>query len=266
MLRLSRTGIAMLAAAVLLSACSGANQARESSTESDASEAATPEVRYIQPGAPGEPSKVLTAEEVAKLDLSPPEHTPEDVEFMQMMIIHHEQATELVELIEGRSTREDLALFAERILISQADEIDLMKRWLEDRDEAVPEGPEDLKNLHSHHGHNPDDPDVALMPGMLSENEMKTIREASGPEFDKLWIEGMTKHHQGAIQMVEDLFAADGGQEPEIFRFANHVISDQNIEISRMNIMLADVLAGGDGKLPDDETGDDKADESGDDG
>ena len=250
MLRLSRTGIAMLAAAVLLSACSGANEAQDSSEGSDE---ATEEVRYIQPGAPGEPSRVLTAEEVAELDLSPPEHTPADVEFMQMMMIHHEQAIELVELIEGRTEREDLPLFAERIDISQVDEIDMMKRWLEARDEVIPEGPEDLQSLHEGHDLAVDDPDTAPMPGMLSENEMQAIRDASGVEFDRLWLEGMRKHHTGAIEMVDDLFAAEGGQEPEIFQFASHVRSDQNIEISRINLMLADIDAGGDGKLPEDD-------------
>lgn len=213
----------MLVAALALSACTaGAEEAAEEPTH---------EVRVIQPGPPGEPSRVLTPEEVAELDLSPPAHTEADITFMQNMIPHHQQALIMTGLVADRTSREDVPLFAERMDISQEDEIELMKRWLAERDAEVPD----------EHGHHHTAEDDALMPGMLTDDEIAALEAADGEEFDRLFLQYMRRHHEGAVQMVETLFAADGGQEPEIFQFATHIDSDQRIEISRIDMMLAEM-------------------------
>ena len=178
----------------------------------------------VQPGAPGKPSRELSASERLKVAAS--KHTPADTKFMQGMIGHHAQAIEMVELLKTRTEREDLRLLGLRIEVSQNDEIKMMKRWLEDRGEALP-------SEHAHHMPG------GLMPGMLTEPEMNALRAAKGAEFDRLFLEGMIRHHGGALVMVKELASAKGAmQEAEIADFASHVDSDQRMEILRMNTML----------------------------
>jgi uncharacterized protein (DUF305 family) len=183
----------------------------------------------IQPGAPGESSHVVAA--AAAADLSHVGYTDADVRFMQGMISHHAQAVEMVALIPTRTSREDMRPLGHRIDVSQADEIKMMQHWLEVRRQAVP-------NEHAHHMH-----DAKLMPGMLGPLEMDHLAAASGAEFDRLFLEGMIKHHGGALTMVEELFATPGaGQEVEIFSFASDVDADQRMEIERMGGMLNTIL------------------------
>jgi uncharacterized protein (DUF305 family) len=219
--------------AVLLFGCAASDDAAEP-------EASPP--RIIQPGAPGEPSRELTPEELEEIDAELQRYTEEDVAFMQGMIAHHVQALRMTRMVPSRTSRDDVPLFAERMDLSQEDEIALMRRWLEDRDEEVPS----LLAAHEH-----GDEDVAhdgeLMPGMLTEEELAELEAADGEEFDRLFLEAMVRHHLGALQMVEDLYAADGGMEPEISRFAQHVYADQGIELSRMYDMLAAIEAGAGG-------------------
>jgi uncharacterized protein (DUF305 family) len=153
--------------------------------------------------------------------------TDADVKFMQGMIGHHAQAIEMTALLYSRTNRDDMRALAKRIDISQADEINMMKHWLEVRGQEVP-------NEHAHHMHG-----AALMPGMLTQEEMDRLAAAKGDEFDRLFLEGMIKHHGGALTMVHDLFATPGaGQEVEIFSFASDVDADQRMEIDRMGAML----------------------------
>ena len=84
--------------------------------------------QIIQPGAPGEASRVIPAEKA--VDLSQVEHTPADVEFMQGMIGHHAQALEMTALLASRTASDDMKLLAQRIEVSQADEIKMMQAWL----------------------------------------------------------------------------------------------------------------------------------------
>lgn len=248
MLRFRRSALAALAVIALLSACTGAADGEEAidaeATEAAAAEAAAGEAgegpRIIQPGAPGEPSRELTPEEVAAVEV--PEHTEADVRFMQQMIPHHAQALEMTALVPDRTSREDVPLFAERMEISQEDEIGLMQRWLEARGEEVPDmGDGHASGDHSDHGEH-----GALMPGMLTEEEMAELEAATGEEFDRLFLTYMHRHHMGALQMVEELFTTEGaGAELEIFEFASHVDSDQRIELSRIEGMLAEIEAEG---------------------
>jgi uncharacterized protein (DUF305 family) len=182
--------------------------------------------QIVQPGAPGQASRVIgTAQAV---DTSKVGYTPADVRFMQGMIGHHAQALEMAALVPSRTSREDMKMLALRIDVSQADEIKMMQRWLEARGQEVP-GP------HAHHAHG-----AALMPGMLTPEEMERLAAATGPEFDRLFLEGMIKHHAGALTMVKELFASPGaGQESEMYAFASDVDADQRMEIERMGAMLA---------------------------
>lgn len=176
----------------------------------------------VCPGAAQEPTAAGT-----------PGYTGADVAFMQNMMAHHAQAMEMTALVPSRTERADVRRLAARMEISQEDELSLMRGWLEQRGEAIPDA-------HAQHGaHGGGGAGHRLMPGMLGAHEMRRLREARGEEFDRLFLESMIRHHEGALVMVAELLATDGaGQEPEIFQFASHVDSDQRIEIARMRRML----------------------------
>lgn len=168
-----------------------------------------------------------------------PQYTQADVRFLQHMIPHHEQALVMTRMVPTRSQREDIRLLAERIEVSQLDEIAQMRRWLERRGEQVPAA--EAHGARDHAGHH------AQMPGMLSEQELARLAAASGAEFDRLFLEYMIRHHEGALVMVAELFAAPGaGQETEIFRIASEVEADQRMEIERMRRLQNAPPAGGD--------------------
>jgi uncharacterized protein (DUF305 family) len=155
-----------------------------------------------------------------------------DVHFMQGMIMHHAQAIQMVNLIAGRTTNEDMPLLGQRIAISQRDEIRMMRTWLQDHHEMVPDT---LGHMAM--------PGMAmgdmLMPGMMTPPQMAALAAAKGPAFDRLFLEGMIRHHQGALVMVKQLFGTNGAaQTSEIFRFASDVDADQRAEIKRMQALL----------------------------
>lgn len=183
--------------------------------------------RIVQPGAPGEEPRELTPEELE--DLDPVPHTAADVQFMQYMILHHRQALRMTALVPDRTNREDIPLLAERIDISQQDELDRMAAWLEERGEAVP--PPGGEEAHAGH-----------LPGMLTEEHLQRLEASQGRQFDRRFLRAMIRHHEGALVMVEQLQAIPGaGQESEISVFAGHVVADQSIEISRMRQLLAEL-------------------------
>jgi uncharacterized protein (DUF305 family) len=179
----------------------------------------------VQLGAPGEPNRTLSPEEAG--DIEPPEHTDADVAFMQMMIVHHDQAVTMTEWVEDRTTDRDLRLLAERMRISQEDEIELMSGWLRDR--GTP-----LRGDHADHS-------ADTMPGMLTDEQLEELEAATGEEFERLFLRFMIQHHTGALEMVADLRSAGGGMELAIDRFARDVEGDQGIEIARMQQMLAEL-------------------------
>jgi uncharacterized protein (DUF305 family) len=176
--------------------------------------------RIVQPGAPGEPARELTQEDLE--DFQPPAYTDADVRFMQSMIPHHAQALEMTDLVESRAAREDIELLAGRIEASQEGEIELMRNWLEARGEQIPAA-------HSNHR-----PDGELMPGMLTDEQFDRLAAATGSEFAELFLRLMIRHHEGALTMVQELRADGGGIEPETYTFSAHVEADQQIEIDRM--------------------------------
>jgi uncharacterized protein (DUF305 family) len=181
--------------------------------------------RVVQLGAPGETGRELSDEELAELE--DPAYAAADVAFVQNMIPHHEQALEMIALIAERTRNPDLPKLAGRMEVSQTDEINLLEEWLTARDEEVPSG---------HHHHSADH--EQLMPGMLTDAEMDQLAGARGPTFDRLFLQYMIRHHQGAVVMVEDLLSSGGGQEPSIFQLAQHIAADQQVEIARMKRML----------------------------
>jgi uncharacterized protein (DUF305 family) len=189
--------------------------------------AGSTEVRapVVQAGAPGEASRTVSGDAPR---VASPRHVEADVRFMQDMIVHHAQAVEMTALVEARTERADIRLLARRITASQEDEMATMRQWLIDRGEVPPDE-------HAHHAHGAHEG----MPGMLSPAEMTRLRAARGAEFDRLFLESMIRHHEGALVMVADLVAIDGAaQEVEIFQFAAHVDADQRVEIDRMRRML----------------------------
>lgn len=184
------------------------------------------QVPIIQPGAPGLPGRVISAEEAS--NLATIQYSVGDVMFLQGMISHHAQAMEMSVLVESRSNREVLELLAQRIRLSQEDEISMMQGWLQDRDLGVP-------TLDAHHAD-----DYELMPGMLTDEEMMELEVAEGADFDTLFLEFMIEHHLGAIEMVENLLDQQGAaQDPILYEFTSDVTSDQGSEIERMDAMLA---------------------------
>lgn len=220
----TRLTAAVLGAAVLLAGCSTGSSG---SDEGQSTGEVAPNI--VQPGAPGEASRTLSVEELAELEGT--EHGDVDVAFMQGMIHHHAQALKMTALVPERSASAKVELLAKRIDVSQEGEIELMSDWLKERGESAPE-------LHRIHGHAHGGGQV-LMPGMLSEPELEQLAAASGKEFDRFFLEFMIRHHEGALTMVEQLYAAGGGLESSADAFARHVDSDQLIEIARMREMLA---------------------------
>ncbi len=159
-----------------------------------------------------------------------------DVDFMSGMIPHHAQAVIMAGWAPSHGARKDVAILCERIVVGQRDEIGLMQTWLRDRGLPVPDAASTrMKMKMKMDGMEHE----MLMPGMLTDEEMAALDRARGPEFDRLFLIGMIKHHQGALDMVGVLFKAYGAAQDEtIFKFANDVQADQSIEIGVMNQML----------------------------
>ena len=216
----------------------------------------------IQPGAPGEAARVLTPQE--SVAMSRTSYIAADVTFMQHMIVHHQQAVDMVALIDARTDNAVLASIGRRIALTQDGEMARMRSWLQARGEPLQDA--DLKPGHAHHhgggsGHDghaghmghaghaaaePADPyHTPLMHGMLSPAQMDALSAAEAEAFDRLFLNGMIIHHQGAIDMVKALLAEPGGgEETELSEFLSHVVADQSAEILRMETLLADM--GGD--------------------
>lgn len=183
--------------------------------------------RTVQPGAPGEATRVLAPGELDGTELPP--HTEADLRFMRGMIPHHAQALEMTRLLWDRTSNARLRRLALRIEISQKDEIAMMRRWLGER------GGEALGGM-ARHGH---DGMARLMPGMLTPEQITRLAEARDAEFDRLFLDFMIAHHEGALVMVEELFASPGaGQGSAIYHFASDVEADQEMEIRRMRALL----------------------------
>ena len=182
----------------------------------------------IQPGAPGEPSREISAEDASNLTAI--DYTDGDIRFMQGMISHHAQALEMTRLLESRTDNAMMQQLSGRIDISQRDEIMMMQGWLRDRGQTVPEADAYQQA------------EFVRMPGMLTDEEMEELEAASGAAFDRLFLRLMIKHHRGAITMVDNLLdQAGAAQDAQLYAFTSDVSSDQDMEINRMDSMLAEL-------------------------
>jgi uncharacterized protein (DUF305 family) len=180
-----------------------------------------------QPAPPAEPK--------ARPDLVRQPYGAADVEFMSGMIPHHAQAVVMAGWAPSHGARPDVRILCERILVGQRDEIAFMRTWLRDRGETVPAA----DATHHRMKMNGVEHDM-LMPGMLSAEEMAQLDRARGAEWDRLFLAGMIRHHEGAIKMVDDLFESYGAlQDDDLYKFASDIYADQTTEIERMRKMLA---------------------------
>ncbi|MGH9887564.1 MAG: DUF305 domain-containing protein, partial [bacterium] len=152
---------------------------------------------------------------------------PADVDFMQGMIPHHAQAVIMARWAVTHGARADVKILCERIYIAQTDEIRLMRRWLAERHQSVPDSMSTRHTMRMggmvHE---------ILMPGMLTDEQMASLEKARGSQFDRQFLTGMIGHHRGAIDMVRELLShGDAGHDDTVFRFAADVEADQTAEI-----------------------------------
>ena len=184
------------------------------------------QVPIIQPGAPGEPARELSADEA--IEIADTSYSPADALFMQDMIPHHHQAIEMGALVAGRTNRPELIDVAGRIDASQADEIEFMQNWLRERGERVPD-PTAHEAMHTSH----------KMAGMATPEQMAELAASEGTAFDRLFLKLMIPHHEGAVKMVEELLKQPGSAyDPVLFEFTTEITNGQNAEIERMNALL----------------------------
>ena len=164
-----------------------------------------------------------------------PTYTEADARFLSGMIGHHAQAVVMAGWAPTHGASRSLQVLAERIAVAQRDEIAFMARWLRERGRPVPD------TAHAMMGHAAGE----AMPGMLTPEELARLDAARGPAFDRLFLTFMIRHHEGALTMVDRLFATPGaGQDDTVFKFASDVSADQTTEIDRMSEMLEALGAG----------------------
>ena len=198
----------------------------------------------FNPGAPGASSRVISAAEAVELGRT--SFTADDVAFMQHMIVHHGQAVEMVELLRTRGVHPTVRRLGQRISMSQEAEIAVMRGWLTDRGQPLEMpgmgGGHAGMDHSAHAGHAMAASDTPIMAGMLSPAQMQTLAAASGPAFDRLFLEGMIRHHQGALDMVDALLAnPDAAEDTMLSDFTTSVVADQSAEILRMQSLLSDL-------------------------
>jgi len=168
-----------------------------------------------------------------RIEASRRNYVQADVDFMTGMIAHHKQALVMSSWADPNGASSEIRVLTARIINAQKDEIATMEKWLRDRGEDVPGG-DTQGNVPGgdHHAHH-------SMPGMLSQAQLDELEAAQGEDFDRLFLKYMIQHHQGAVTMVETLFATDGaGQDEASFRLATDINVDQITEIERMQRML----------------------------
>jgi uncharacterized protein (DUF305 family) len=181
----------------------------------------------------GSGPRQVSEAEIARASARVP-HSAADVAFMSGMISHHAQAVAMAGWAPTHGASASIRSLAERIAVSQTDEIALLRNWLIDRGEPVPElDPTGMKMVMNGVVHD------VHMPGMLTAEQMSQLDQARGPDFDRLFLNLMIQHHAGAVSMVETLFDSVGGAQDETtFKFASDVFADQSSEIDRMRTML----------------------------
>lgn len=184
------------------------------------------------PQATGAPAPVPPA----KVGIPALKHTAADTRFMRGMIHHHAQAVLMARWAPSHGAGADLQRLAERIVVAQEDEIALMQQWLKAKGEPVSQPTPGPMRMTMPDGTEHD----MLMPGMLTEAELEQLDAARGVEFDRRFLTFMIRHHEGALDMVDELFGSQGAaQDEDTFRLASDVFADQTTEIRVMKEMLA---------------------------
>ncbi len=214
----------------------------------------------------------------ARTDSARLRFTAADVHFMTGMIVHHGQALVMAAMVPERTSTRQMRTLAARIDNGQKDEIATMQRWLRDRAQPVPEvgvegtelvvrwedgrsgrAPDAAEHgAGEHAAHGGDEhpahgggtgQDHMRMAGMLTPEQMRDLASARGAEFDRLFLTYMIQHHQGAVDMVHELFGTDGAAQDEaVFRIASDIQVDQRTEIARMERMLEAMSTEGEGR------------------
>ena len=226
----------LMLAALMTGACAGASAEPQSPTPSGAAAppaATTTAATTSTTTTTTAPSADVLAA-AARADSLRESFNDADVAFITDMIHHHSQALVMARMAESHGASSQLRVLAGRIINAQNDEIALMQRWLRDRGLDVPD-PAHMD--HGPHGQHMD------MPGMLTPAQMQRLDEARGAEFDRLFLQFMIQHHEGAIVMVEELFNTYGAAQGDaIFKLASDVAVDQETEIDRMRLMLREMI------------------------
>ena len=220
-----------LASALTLTACGTGAQdenagAEASATATSSAPAATPAAT-----ATATPSTTATgsAEEVSA------EHNDADIMFAQMMIPHHQQAVEMSEILLAKEgTPAKVLEFAQGVIDAQGPEIDRMNAMLEAWGQQPVTDSGGMGTMDEMGGM--DHGEMGGMSGMMSQEDMTALEEAQGTEAARLYLEQMTAHHKGAVDMAKD--EAKDGQNPQAVQLAEQVIADQEAEITEMQQML----------------------------
>ena len=182
----------------------------------------------IQPGAPGEASKILDPQ--AASNIADTSYIKADVKFLQGMIIHHQQAILMSSMADKRTNNETIVDLAKRIDVSQEDEINFMESWLYDRGE-------NKKDMPHHHMHM----DMG-MAGMATPKQLEDLKNTKATDFDRLFLQLMIAHHDGALKMVEELKEFSGSAyDPILSEFVSDLVNDQGVEIERMNTIAVNL-------------------------
>ena len=175
-------------------------------------------------------------------------YTQADIDFMKGMIHHHAQAITMSRLAPAQGAAASIQRLSARIINAQSDEITLMQNWLRDRNQQPPlvDSTGAVSSGHAMHGMPGHDMASmsagTMMPGMLTDAQMKELAAARGAEFDRRFLTFMIQHHRGAVSMVKTLFSSQGaGQDETVFKFANDVEVDQTTEIRRMLSMMIEM-------------------------
>jgi len=206
--------LALVAAIVGMTACGGASRAK-TSTGLGSAVASAPR----------------TPAELAAADKGIMPYTKADVDFVSGMIGHHAQAVLMAGWAPSHGASPSVQALCERIVVAQRDEIRFMQRWLRDRNLPVPDGDTSHMMMAGM--------DMKLMPGMLTPEQLTELDKARGADWNRLFLQDMIQHHNGAIEMVETLFSSQGAVQDEyIFKFASDVHVDQITEVNRMTRML----------------------------
>ena len=184
----------------------------------------------IQPGLPGELGVLISSKDASEIADS--SHTAADIQFMTLMIPHHDQALTMSKMAPDRTNNKEVLEIAGRIEKSQADEIAFMRQWLSERGASLTSTETHEHHEASHSGHN-------KMHGMASENQLSELKNSEATKFDQMFLKLMIAHHDGAIKMVKDLRDQPGSAyDSSLNEFASDVSNDQTVEIERMNQML----------------------------